>query len=128
VIAIKAAVNEQAGLTPTVDLPVVPLANSPFLDRPLRSEEQARAERAVNRLRTPPLSGRSVQIDWYFPGSNSKLLLEVDHDEFGGRSLIDVTDSRGEQFPYEDLELQGKPLADVLDDFVRDLPELEMPE
>jgi hypothetical protein len=90
-----------------------------------RTEAQARAERAVNKLRKPVLSGRTVDHDWYFPGSNSKLVLEIDHDEYGQRFLNDVRDSSGQSFPYQDIELQGKSLEDVLVDFVRWLPELE---
>jgi hypothetical protein len=124
--AIKQAENQQAGRDAPTDLPAVSLANSPYLDQPIRSEAQARAEAAVNKLRKPaPVSACAVNVDWCWPGSNSKLVLEVDHDRFGNRTLVDVLDAQGHQFPFEAIELNGKSLEDVLVDYVRWLPELE---
>lgn len=126
--AIKQADNQQQGQEAPQDLAVVDFPHSPYLAKPIRSEAEVQAERAVNRLRKPVLSGRSVNVDWYWPGSDSKLVLEVDHDHFGSRYFIEVTDENGNQFPFEAIELNGKPLEDVLSDFLNGLPELELPE
>jgi hypothetical protein len=126
--AIKAE-NRQADVAAPTDLPAYRMRRlDPVLhygDQP-RSEAQARAEAAVNKLRKPaPVSACAVNVDWCWPGSDSKLVLEVDHDRFGNRTLVDVLDAQGHQFPFEAIELNGKSLEDVLVDYVRWLPELE---
>jgi len=92
---------------------------SPYLDLPTRPEAEVRAARRACRV-----GARDATVTWSWPGYDSKLVIEVAHDEFGSRYINDVTDAAGQQFPWEQVHYEGRSLVEILEEHVRWQPEL----
>jgi hypothetical protein len=105
-----------------------PLPNSPYLDMPKRTEAQAAAERRVNALRKP-VTARQMDVLWHAPGTNWKLRLDVDFDEHRVPHINDVMDMNDQSVPFTEIWYGGKPLEDVLIEYLTNTPadELETP-
>jgi hypothetical protein len=72
------------------------------------------------RMRTP--TARQREIAWAFPGTDSKLVIDVDFDAYGVPHINDVLDARRQPFPFDEIWYQGKPLEDVLIEYICNTP------
>lgn len=95
------------------------LPNSPYLNKEAMPEAHYRARRYQ------PITARQVDVLWTWPGSDSALRLDVDFDQFGVPRINDVLDAAGKSFPLDQVWFNGKPLVDVLIDYLTGTPECE---
>ena len=72
------------------------------------------------------LTARQREIAWAFPGTDSKLLIDVDFDEYGVPHINDVLDAARQPFPFDEIWFRGKPLEDVLIEYICNPPVEEL--
>lgn len=72
------------------------------------------------------ITARQREVTWAFPGTDCRLILDIDFDDYGNPYLNDALDAARERFPFESVWFEGKPLEDVLTDFIRNTPEGEL--
>jgi hypothetical protein len=76
--------------------------------------------------RARPITARQREIAWAFPGTDSKLIVDVDFDEYGVPHINDVLDAAHQPFPFEEVWFQGKPLEDILIEYICNTPVEEL--
>lgn len=69
-----------------------------------------------------PVTARQREIVWRFPGTDSKLIIDVDFDEYGVPYVNDVMDAAQQPFPFEEVWYRGKPLEDILIEYICNTP------
>lgn len=84
------------------------------------------ADRLGGPRRMRPVTARQREIAWAFPGTDSKLLIDVDFDEYGVPHINDVLDAARQPFPFDEIWFRGKPLEDVLIEYICNTPVEEL--
>jgi hypothetical protein len=83
-------------------------------------------ERLGGPRRTRPITARQREITWAFPGTDCRLIVDVDFDEYGVPHINDVLDAAHQPFPFEEIWFQGKPLEDILIEYICNTPAEEL--
>ena len=75
-------------------------------------------------MRTP--TARQREVTWTFPGTDSRLVIDVDFDDYGVPHINEVLDANRQSFPFDEIWYQGKPLEDVLIEYICNTPVEEL--
>lgn len=83
---------------------------------PLRSEAEVAAKRRVNRMRS--VTAKHRELVWSPSGWDWALTVDVDFDDYDVPRINEVRDAAGKPIPLEALWFEGKPLEDVLAEWI----------
>jgi hypothetical protein len=93
---------------------------------PPRTPEEIEAQRRMNALRRKPVTARQMEVLWHAPGTNWKLRVDVDFDEHRVPHINDVMDMNDQSVPFTEIWYGGKPLEDVLIEWLCETPADEL--
>jgi hypothetical protein len=93
---------------------------------PPRTPEEVEAQRRMNALRRKPVTARQMLVRWTFPLTDAALFVDVDFDEHNVPRINEVLDAARKTFPHDEVWFQGKPLEDVLIEWLCETPADEM--